>query len=154
MARSFRIAIAVALAAGGCYGATAPAREPGVVVEAAFRQQLAYWLTGDARSVGTVVCFAAADSLQLRGTERLSDANARDGGECEARPGGAIERATGHPAVLVTALEIEWIAADEAWVTIRHYRSQHSTGSQPYRVVHDGTKWVSLGPIVKALPLA
>jgi hypothetical protein len=157
MARSFPILIALAFSAGGCHRTTAPAREPGRVVEAAFRQQLSYWLTQDARRAGTVVCFSVdAGSLQLqRGSvARLSDPSARDGGECEARAAGAIERSTGHPAVLVTALEVEWIAADEAWVTIRHYRSQHSNGSQSYRVIHEGADWVSLGPILKALPLA
>ncbi len=126
------------------------------MVEAAFRQQLSYWLSGGARSAGTVVCFAVDEAvLQLHPgiLARFPDTAARDGRECEARADGAIERATGHPAVLVTVLQVDWIARDEAWVTIRHYRSQHSSGSQPYRVVREGAQWVSLGPIVEALPL-
>jgi hypothetical protein len=156
MAGQLPFLIAVALAATACHSATAPARETEAVVEAAFRQQLSYWLTGDARGAGTVVCFAVDQGLlhlQQRHVARPSDAAARDGSECEARADGAIERSTDHPAVLITALEVEWIASDEAWVTIRHYRSEHSSGSQPYRVVREGAQWVSLGPIVKALPL-
>jgi hypothetical protein len=156
MAGSFPFLVAVALAAAACHGATAPPRDTERVVEAAFRQQLSYWLSGDARSAGTVVCFAVDQGLlqlQRGNLARLTDAAVRDGSECEARADGAIERSTGHPAVLVTALEVEWIASDEAWVTIRHYRSEHSSGSQPYRVVREGERCVSLGPIVKALPL-
>ena len=134
MAGSFPFLIAVALAAPACRGATAPpARETERVVEAAFRQQLSYWLSGDSRSTGTVVCFAVDQGLlqlQRGNLARLADAAVRDGSECEARADGAIERSTGRPAVLVTALEVEWIASDEAWVTIRHYRSEHSSGSQ------------------------
>jgi hypothetical protein len=158
MAGTFPFLIAAALASAACHGTTAEPRETEPVVEAAFRQQSSYWLSGDARDAGTVVCFAVDQrSLRLRRSlAHPADAAARDGdgSECEARPGGAIERSTGHPAVLVTALEVEWIAPDEAWVTIRHYRSEHSSGSQAYRVVRDGERWVSLGPIVKALPLA
>lgn len=149
--------VAVALAAAACDRGGEPRQETKRVVEAAFRQQIAYWLAGGPGGAGTVVCFALDErALRLEpGTLAYpSDAAARDGTECEARADGAVERSTGNPAVLVAALEVEWIARDEAWVTLRHYRSQYSSGTQRYRVVHDGSAWVSLGPIVKALPMA
>jgi hypothetical protein len=156
MTRACGLVIAVTLASAACYRGPAPDREMERVVEAAFRQQLAYWLGGDARSAGTVVCLAVDQGtlpLQQRSVAYPHHTAVRDGSACEARADGAVERSTGYPAVLVTALDVEWIAPDEAWVTIRHYRSQYSSGAQPYRVVRDGGQWVSLGPIMKALPL-
>ena len=41
---------------------------------------------------------------------------------------------------------------DEAWVTVRHFRSRHSTAAQQFRVVKDQSRWISLGPILKMSP--
>jgi hypothetical protein len=156
LTKACRLAIGVTLVSAACYRGPAADREMERVVEAAFRQQLGYWLGSDARSAGTVVCLAVDEHTLPLEHGRLAypdDTAVRDGSACETRADGAVERSTGYPAVLVTALDVEWIAPDEAWVTVRHYRSQHSSGERSYRVVRDGRQWVSLGPIVKALPL-
>jgi hypothetical protein len=128
------------------------------VVEAAFRQQIGFWLREDALSSGTVVCLAVEQAgvshsvaksylLRFRTQENL-----RRGAECEARPAGAVERATGRPAVLLSIGDVAWIAPDEAWVSVRHFRSRLSTGSQQYRVVRESARWICLGPIMKLSP--
>ncbi len=124
------------------------------VIEAAFRQQVGFWLTEDARKASTVICLAieqagvshsvTADYLKrFRGRPEL-----RRSAECEPHKSGALERATGKPAILLDVGGIKWIGPDEAWVSVRHYRSQLSSGEQPYRVVRDQARWVCLGPIL------
>lgn len=127
------------------------------VIEAALRQQVAFWLTEDARKTGTLVCLAVeqagvSHSVTREYLQRFHDPSVRRGAECESRPGGAVERATGHPAVLLTVGAITWHAADEAWVTVRQYRSRLSSGSQQYRVVREQARWICLGQIVKMSP--
>lgn len=147
--------LVLALGAAGAQAASDP-RTDGAI-EAAFRQQLALWLTADARKANTVVCLAVeqtelAQSATDAYLKRFREHAVRRAADCEAWGSGAVERSSGHPAVLVTAAGIEWIASDEAWVTIRHYRSQHSNGSQQYRVVREATRWACLGPMVRGLP--
>ncbi len=154
-----RAAVAVALTVTTLVADTAgaqPVLDPQAeeVIEAAFRQQIGFWLTEDARRAGTLICLAieqAGEShsvtpdylKRFRGRPEL-----RRGAECEARKNGAVERATGKPAVLVTVGGIKWITPDEAWVNVRHYRSQLSSGAQPFRVVRELSRWVCLGPIL------
>lgn len=128
-------------------------------VEAAFRQQLELWLTPDARKANTVVCLALEPSVSGQGVSadqltRFGGEDAvRRGADCSLRGGAAVERSSGRPAVLVTATGLERIAPDEVWVTLRYYSSAHSNGSRQYRVVREGARWVSLGPIIRGLPL-
>lgn len=128
------------------------------VVLAAFRQQIGYWLSEDARKADTVVCLAieqagVAHSVPKSYLERFrGQPELRRGAECEARPRGAVERATGRPAILLAAGEVQWIAPDEAWVSVRHYRSALSSGRQQYRVVREQARWICLGPILKLSP--
>ena len=70
----------------------------------------------------------------------------------EARPEGAVTLDRPHPAVIVTAGPIDWIASDEAWVTVSRFRSLENNRRWQYRVVHEPTGWVSLGPIIKQSP--
>jgi hypothetical protein len=55
---------------------------------------------------------------------------------------------TRRPAIIVTAGPTEWIAADEAWVTVSYFRSARSSALRRYRVVRERESWVSLGPIL------
>jgi hypothetical protein len=59
-----------------------------------------------------------------------------------------VENITLRPAIVVTAGPIEWIAADEAWVTVRYFRSAHRSWLRRYRLVKEPQSWVSLGPIL------
>jgi hypothetical protein len=128
------------------------------VLSAVFAHQLDYWLDSSARASQTVVCLSvdpggAAQSVTKEYLLRFRrEPAARRGAECEARTGGAVERATLLPAVLVTAGPIEWVAEDEAWVTVAHFRSRVESGSRLYRVVRDAARWICLGPIVKQSP--
>lgn len=76
----------------------------------------------------------------------------RRGAECEERPDGAVELATDRPAVLVTAGPIEWVGDDEAWVTVRYFRTAVLSAQRLYRAVREGSGWVSLGQIVRMAP--
>lgn len=127
------------------------------VIEAAFRQQVSFWLTEDARKVGTVLCLAVeqagvSHSVPREYLRRFHEPAVRRAAECEGRAGGAVERVTGRPAVLLTVGGVTWQGADEAWVTVRHYRSQLSTASQQYRVVREQARWICLGQILKMSP--
>jgi hypothetical protein len=150
------------LVAMGCaaWAAPQPAAERGgdEVIEAAFRQQASYWLNEDARKQRTVVCLAieregVAESVEADYLQRFRALpELRRAAQCEARPRGAVERETGRPAVLLVAGELRWIAPDEAWVSVRHFRSQLSSGVRTYRVVRESSRWICLGPILKLSP--
>jgi hypothetical protein len=148
------LAAAAALAAGTT--AAQPVLDPRAeeVIEAAFQQQIGFWLNDDARRAGTVVCLTIEQAGEshsvtqeyLKRFPRRPEV--RRGAECEARKNGAVERATGKPAILLTAGGIKWITPDEAWVDVRHFRTQLSSGAQPFRVVRELSRWVCLGPIL------
>ncbi|MFN8095059.1 MAG: hypothetical protein U0599_23060 [Vicinamibacteria bacterium] len=124
------------------------------VFEAVFRQQIAEHLDAAERARGTVLCLGidpggAPQSPPQAVMARLSaDAALRRIGECDPRPRGAVEARSLRPAVLVTAGPIEWIAADEAHVAVRYFRSARQSALRRYRVVRERTGWVSLGQII------
>lgn len=128
------------------------------VLEAVFRQQVEDLLDKEARSQGVVLCLAvdpggAPQSVSREFLARFrAEPSVRRAAECEARPEGAVTLGLAHPAVIVTAGPIEWIKADEAWVTVGRFRSREDNRRWPYRVVLEPTGWVSLGPIVKLAP--
>jgi hypothetical protein len=128
------------------------------VLEAALRQQLKVWLDTTARANGTVVCLAidAGDAPQSVDRQYLSrfqaEAAVRRAAECEARPRGAVERVTLKPAILITAGPVEWIAEDDAWVTVTHFKTRVESGVRTYRVVRERDGWISLGQIIKLSP--
>ncbi len=127
------------------------------VIEAAFRQQVSFWLTEDARGARTVVCLAVeqagvAHSVAREYLRRFHEPALRRAAECEGRPRGAVERSTGRPAVLLTVGPIVWRSPDEAWITVRHFRSQLSSAAQQYRVVREEARWICLGQILKMSP--
>jgi hypothetical protein len=57
------------------------------------------------------------------------------------------------PAALLTSGPIRWIAEDEAEVRGGFTRTPSSSLRPLYRVVHDGGRWVCLGPVVTGVPL-
>jgi hypothetical protein len=128
------------------------------VLEAVFRQQVEDLLDGEERARGVVICLAidpgrAPQSVSREFLARFrAEPSVRRAAECEARPEGAVTLGRPRPAVIVTAGPIEWIAADEAWVTVSRFRSRENNRQWPYRVVREPTGWVSLGPIIKQAP--
>jgi len=124
------------------------------VFEAVFRQQLEEHLDAAERARGTVLCVGidpggAPQSPTQAVMLRLSgDLAVRRLGECDPRPKGAVESRTLRPAVLVTAGPIEWIAADEAHVAVRYFRSARQSALREYRVVKERSGWVCLGQII------
>jgi len=52
------------------------------------------------------------------------------------------------PAIIVTAGPMQWMARDEAWVTVSYFRSARASAIRRYRVVQEQETWVSLGPIL------
>lgn len=128
------------------------------ILEAVFLQQVEDLLDKEARSRGVVLCFAvdpggAPQSVSREFLARFrAEPSVRRSAECEARPDGAVTLGLAHPAVIVTAGPIEWIKADEAWVTVSRFRSRENNRRWPYRVVLEPTGWVSLGPIIKQAP--
>jgi hypothetical protein len=107
---------------------------------------------------GEVACLAidsggAPQSIDTELLESFADLPfARRGAECEERESGAVELATDRPAVLITAGPIEWAEDDEAWVTVRYFRTAILSAERLYRAVREETGWVCLGQIVKMAP--
>ncbi len=130
------------------------AREP-AVLEAALRQQIGEQLDASERARGTVVCLGVEGDVDAGAglvARFSSDKAVRRLADCERRPDGAIEIATAKAAIIVTAGPLEWIATDEAWVTVSYYRTRVLSAPRRYRVVRERDGWVSLGPIVKDAP--
>ena len=128
------------------------------VFEAVFRQHVEELLDPEARSRGTSLCLGvdpggAPQSVSREFLDRFRDEpTVRRSAECEARPAGAVTLGVAGPAVIVTAGPIEWVAADEAWVTVSCFWSRARTRRWQYRVVREPTGWVSLGPIIRQAP--
>jgi hypothetical protein len=144
--------LVTAQAAPGGAGADLEAK----LLAAVFHQQKTELLDAEARAQGIVLCLAIdpGDAPQSVSPETLKQLGLgpaiRRGAECEVRQSRALEIATKRAAVLVTAGPVEWIKADEAWVTVTQTWSASRSLRRPYRVVRepDGT-WTSLGPILK-----
>jgi len=128
------------------------------VFAAAVRQQVDEHLDATARARGTVVCVGinpgeAPQSPSREFMAGLGRANVlRRLTECEPRPQGAVESATLRPAVVVMVGPIDWRADDEAWVTVNYFRTRSQSAIRRYRVVHEDSGWVSLGPVILDAP--
>jgi hypothetical protein len=128
------------------------------VFEAAFRGQIEDLLDSEARARGLVLCLAvdpggAPQSVSREFLRRFrTERSVRRGAECEARSTGAITLAPRGPAIIVTAGPIEWVAADEAWVTVSRFPNREAARRWQYRVVRETAGWVCLGPIIKQAP--
>lgn len=110
------------------------------------------------RAAGGVACLSidpggAPQSVPREFLARLGRRDVlRRGAECERRPDGAVEIATDRPAVLITAGPIDWVQNDEAWVTVRYFRTSLLSAQRLYRVVREKSGWVSLGQIIHQSP--
>jgi hypothetical protein len=141
------------LAAGPTAGADEGEKETAVFV-AVFQQQVREHLDATEKARRTVVCLAidpggAPQSPSRELMARMAgEPSVRKAAECDARPEGAVEATTRNPAIIVTAGPIEWVADDEAWVTVSFYRSASQSARRRYRVVREREGWVSLGPIL------
>jgi len=149
---------AAAAVALQCFAAPLPATEERgqetEVLEAVFRQQIDEHLDPSARARHTVVCLGIdpggapqSPSPEFMARFRGQPA-ARRLAECDRRATGAVEAMTLRPAILVTAGPIDWVAEDEAWVTVAYFRTRSESATRRYRVVRERTGWVSLGPII------
>lgn len=141
-------------------GSTTAADLEALLFAAVFRQQKTELLDAEARAQGVVLCLAidpgaAPQSVTAETLSALGLGPAvRRGAECEVRRSRAVEIATKRPAIVVTAGPIEWVKADEAWVTVTQTWSASKSLRRPYRVVRepDGG-WTSLGPILRGAPV-
>jgi len=130
-----------------------PAREA-AVFEAVLRQQIKEHLDSAERARGAVVCLAidpggAPQSPPQVVMARFSgDAAVRRLAQCESRPKGAVELVSLRPAVLVTAGPIDWVADDEAHVSVKYFRNARQSALRKYRVVREQSGWFCLGPIL------
>jgi hypothetical protein len=121
------------------------------VFMAVLRQQIKDWS-------GSIICLgidpgAAPQSPSKDFMARFgSDARIRTLTECEPRAQGAIDGVSRRPAVILTAGPIDWVAADEAHVTLTYFRSRQRSALRTYRVVKEPGGWISLGPILKDAP--
>jgi hypothetical protein len=141
----------------GC-GGGAPTRPVALVREAVLKQQVAYWLDDHARESGVVICIAVADGEHRVGLDGSFLEQSRDrlavrpAEQCEARPSGAIERATSGPAIILTVGTVTWVGDSEAVVEVQHFRSAAVSGQRKYRVVREEAGWVCLGQVVDMAP--
>ena len=147
------LVLLVAAAVAPAQSAPAPGHESDAVLVAVLRQVAQAMV-----EKGGVACLAvdpggAPQSVEPELLESFADLPfVRRGAECEARPDGAVELVTDRPAVLVTAGPIEWVEDDEAWVTVRYFRTAVLSAERLYRVVREKSGWVSLGQIVRMAP--
>jgi len=144
------VPVTAALLCGGPPVQGADAARDRDVLEAVLKQQIHEHLDASERARGTVVCVGlgrgvADDDLVARLT---TDKAVRRLAACERRAEGAVEIGTARAAFMVTAGPIEWVAPDEAWVTVAYYRTKVLSAERRYRVVHERSGWVSLGPIL------
>jgi hypothetical protein len=139
--------------------AAQPSREQADdVLEATLKGVTGEFLTDEVRAGGVVACLQidygqGPQSISkdfLKRFRRLSFV--RRGVDCEVRPEGAIEPATRAPAFVLTAGPISWVAADEAHVRVKYFRSNRDSGTRLYRVVRENSGWVSIGQIIKMAP--
>jgi hypothetical protein len=145
----------VLVALSGCNGAVST-QQASAVREAVFKHQVVYWLADHARESGLVICLPlgqgerAAASFLADPRDRSAVRPAED---CDAKPSGAIERATSKPAIIITLTGMTWPTRDEAVVEVEHFRSRMASGRRKYRVVREQGEWICLGPIVDMTPV-
>lgn len=116
------------------------------------------WLAEHARESGVVLCLGAEINGRTRGVDgsflgQSSDRTlVRPAEACEARPSGAVELATGKPAMVINVATVTVVDSREAIVEVEHYRTAVLSGRRKYRVVREVSRWVCLGEIVDMSP--
>ncbi len=154
---AFPLLLLLVLAGPGGSARSADLEEDAVL--AAVLSQVADQMMDESlRAEGGVACLSidpggAPQSVSLEFLEGLDRRQfLRRGAECEERPDGAVELATERPAVLITAGPIEWVAEDDAWVTVRYFRTNLLSAQRLYRAVREKSGWVSLGQVIQMSP--
>jgi hypothetical protein len=153
-----RVRATLVLLAVTC-AAPASAQEEDPILAAVLAQVAEEMMDESLRAEGGVACLAvdpggAPQSVEAEFLERFADLPfVRRGAECEERPDGAVEIATDRPAVLITAGPIEWVSEDEAWVTVRYFRTALLSAQRLYRAVREEAGWASLGQIIRGTPI-
>ncbi len=154
---AFPLLLLLVLAGPGGSARSADLEEDAVL--AAVLSQVADQMMDESlRAEGGVACLSidpggAPQSVSLEFLEGRDHRQfLRRGAECEERPDGAVELATERPAVLITAGPIEWVAEDDAWVTVRYFRTNLLSAQRLYRAVREKSGWVSLGQVIQMSP--
>jgi hypothetical protein len=135
-------------------GHAAPAAAPATEVEAVYAAALGFaaeqLLEGE-----TAVCVALAGQDPSDAfLKRIDHAGPlRKGSDCVTSAEGATLRATGRPALWLGTHSLDPVSADEVWVEVRFVRSGVKRGIRQYRVVRKSTSWVTLGQVIKGVPL-
>jgi len=143
---------------GACSGSADNRREENVFISAL--QADIRLIVGDTpRSTEPVLCIAidpgdAPQSARKELVARLKASAPRvvRSAECEVRPDGVVEVATGHAAVLVTIGPVEWVATDEAEVDVIATQSTAKSMRRRYRIAYEAGRWVCLGQVMKISP--
>ena len=131
--------------------------EEDAIFRAVFREVADRMVDDSLRAAGGVACLSidpggAPQSVSKEFLEGFGSRPVRRGAECERRPDGAVELATDRPAILITAGPIDWVAEDEAWVSVAYFRTTLESALRVYRVVREKSRWVCLGQIVQMAP--
>ena len=64
----------------------------------------------------------------------------------------AVKRGEGRHSDAHSDGTAEWVEDDEAWVTVRYFRTAVLSAERLYRVVREKSGWVALGQIVRMAP--
>lgn len=152
------LVILLVLAGAGPSFAQPSGPEEDAVLVAVLSQVADEMIDDSFRAEGGVACLSidpggAAQSVPPELLARLDQRPfLRRGAECERRSDGAVEIATDRPAVLITAGPIDWVEDDEAWVTVRYFRTALLSAQRLYRAVREESGWVSLGQVIQMAP--
>ena len=151
-------ALLLLVAGASACGRGFPTQDVLAVREAALREQVAYWLGDHARESGVVICLAVQDGKGWRGLDgsfldvsrdRLA---VRPAEQCDAAPGGAVERATSKAALILRAGTVTWVSKAEAVVEVEYFRNAGASGRRRCRVVREEDGWVCLGQVIDIAP--
>jgi hypothetical protein len=134
-------------------GHSAPAAAP-AEMEAVYAAALGF-ATEQLLEGETAVCVALAGKDPSDAfLKRIEHARPlRTSSDCETSAEGARLRATRKPALWLGTHSMDPVSADEIWVEVRFVRSGIQRGIRQYRVVRKSTSWVTLGQVIKGIPL-
>jgi hypothetical protein len=149
--------IILAVLASGAASARDAIDDEEAIFAAVLREVVDEMLDESLLVAGGVACLGidpghAPQSVPKEFLEAFGERPVRRGAECEKRPDGAVELATDRPAILITAGPIDRVEEDEAWVTVRYYRTALLSAQRVYRVVEERSGWVCLGQIIQMAP--
>lgn len=78
----------------------------------------------------------------------------RKASECETTAKGvSVRGGSGQAALWLGTVSVDRVSADEIWVELRYVRTDVIRGIRQYRVVRKSSAWVTLGQVMKGMPL-